>query len=68
MSFVMASLLAHSPHVPVAARSALLAAQSGPRAERRERLQSAAGILHREVGLDCRDALELVDLVAGDCG
>jgi hypothetical protein len=65
----MASLLAHSEAVPLAARAALLQAQVGAPGMRLGLLQSAARILHREVGVDCGDAHELVDLdYAAGCG
>ena len=64
MSIAMASLLAHSEHVPAAAREALLAATGVAPERRAELLESAARILHREVGVPCSDALELVDLPA----
>lgn len=67
MSFRMASLLVHSDRVPVAAREALRAAQNGAREGRLELLESAARILHREIGVACTDARELVDLQPGDC-
>lgn len=67
MSFAMASLLAHSEHVPTAAREALQAANSGSGEERTELLASAARIIHVEAGIDCFDALELVDLPDADC-
>jgi hypothetical protein len=68
MSFAMASLLAHSEHVPTAAREALRAATTtvGPE-DRLELLESAARILHVEAGVECSDAFELVDLPDGDC-
>jgi hypothetical protein len=67
MSFSMASILAHSELVPVAARDALRAAHEGPASHRRPLLESAARILHREIGIDCPDARELVDLQPGEC-
>jgi hypothetical protein len=66
MSFAMASLLAHSEHVPTAAREALRAASTVGPEDRLELLESAARILHREAGVECCDAFELVDLPA-DC-
>ncbi len=60
----MASLLAHSEHVPLAARNALLAARTAAGEERNELLESAARILFHETGVACPDALELVDLRA----
>jgi hypothetical protein len=62
MSFAMASLLAHSDYVPTEAREALRAARALPVADRTALLRSAAGILHRDAGIPCSDALELVDL------
>ncbi len=67
MSFTMASLLVHSDDVPTAARDALRAARDGAPEYRLERLESAARILHREMGVGCLDARELVDLQPGDC-
>jgi hypothetical protein len=67
MSFTMAYLLVHDEQVPMAARDALEAAHRGPPQDRLELLESAARILHREIGLECPDALELVDLQPGDC-
>lgn len=67
MSFAMASLLAHSEHVPTAAREALRSANVVSPELRLELLNAAARILHVEVGVACSDALELVDLPAGDC-
>ena len=67
MSFQMASLLLHSEHVPLAAREALRAARDGARERRAELLESAARILHRESGVACTDARELVDLLPGSC-
>jgi hypothetical protein len=64
--FSMASLLAHSDLVPAAARTALRAAADGPPDRRRHLLESAARILHREAGVTCADARELVDLAPGD--
>ena len=63
MSFTMAALLTHSDEVPVAARDALRAAHEGPPERRLPLLASAAHILHSEAGVECADALELVDLV-----
>lgn len=67
MSFAMASLLAHSEHVPSAAREALRSAQIVPAERRLELLNTAARILYDEAGVACSDALELVDLPPGDC-
>jgi|HubBroStandDraft_4_1064222.scaffolds.fasta_scaffold12149_2 hypothetical protein len=68
MSFAMASLLAHSDSVPPSARVVIHAAHEGPVALRPGLLESAAQILHREAGIDCADARELVDLLPGGCG
>jgi hypothetical protein len=67
MSFAMASLLAHSEHVPTAARQALRAATTVGPEDRAELLESAARILHIEAGVECCDAFELVDLPDEDC-
>lgn len=61
----ISNLLLHSEDVPVTARAALASAHEAPADERCENLLEAAAILHREVGLDCPDALELVGL--DDC-
>jgi hypothetical protein len=66
MSLRMASLLVHSTSVPPEARDALRAARDGDPERKLELLESAARILHREAGVACGDARELVDLVAGD--
>jgi hypothetical protein len=67
MSFTMASLLIHNECLPAAARDALKAAHHGSLERRVPLLESAARILHDEVGVDCSDARELVDLQPGDC-
>ena len=67
MSFAMASLLAHTDFVPAAARVAIKAAHDGPPSLRAGLLESAARILHREAGIECSDARELMDLLPGDC-
>ncbi len=67
MSLMMASLLVHSEEVPAAAREALRAALEGTAERRTELLESAARILHREIGVPCHDARELVDLRPEDC-
>ena len=64
MTIAMASLLAHSEQIPAAARKALQAATVLPPERRGALLASAARILHREAGVPCSDALELVDLPA----
>ena len=66
---LVSNLLLHSDDVPPAARAALASALEGPVEQRRENLIEAAVILHREVGLDCSDARELVGLGDGydDC-
>ncbi|HEY5949007.1 MAG TPA: hypothetical protein VIV40_26125 [Kofleriaceae bacterium] len=58
----MSALLLHSDDVPQTARQALASAMRGPAEQRYENLREAAVILHREVGLDCKDARELVGL------
>jgi hypothetical protein len=65
--FRISNLLLHNPDVPGSARAALASALHGPVEQRCENLLSAAVILHREVGLDCSDARELVGLDAGAC-
>lgn len=60
--FTMANLLIHNEELPASARRALDAAQKSPPESRPDLLASAARILHREVGVDCADALELVGL------
>jgi hypothetical protein len=67
MSFAMASLLAHSDSVPATARVVLQAAHEGPASLRVGLLESAAEILHRETGLGCADARELMDLAPRGC-
>ena len=68
MRFSIAPLLLHSEQVPATVRRALRAAYDGPDEERRQHLESAARILHRELDLDCSDARELVGLGAdGGC-
>jgi hypothetical protein len=62
MGFTMASLLVYDDQVPDSVRAALRAAHEDPGSRRVELLESAARILHREVGVDCPDARELVDL------
>ena len=64
----ISNLLLHSEDVPVAARAALASALQGPAEQRCENLVEAAVILHRQVGLDCSDARELVGLGGADCG
>jgi hypothetical protein len=66
MSLSMAPLLMHSAQVPAAAREALRAALDADPDDRRAGLESAARILHGEVGLVCSDALELVGLGDGE--
>lgn len=58
----IAELLIHSEDVPLAARVALSSAVSAPSDQRRSSLLAAARILHRDTGLPCEDALELVGL------
>jgi hypothetical protein len=62
MAFSVAPLLIHSEAVPEGARAALKAATFGPSEQRGAALQSAARLLFRETGLDCRDVRELVGL------
>jgi hypothetical protein len=64
----IAELLIHNDDVPAAARLALESASKGPEAARFDNLVEAARILHRDIGLDCEDARELVGLDASDCG
>jgi hypothetical protein len=63
----MAELLIHSEDVPDSARAALMMAMAAPAHERRNQLMEAARILHRDRGLDCEDAVELVGLSGYDC-
>ncbi len=67
MSLSVASLLLHDESVPREARAALDAAREAPPQSRTQLLESAARILHRDVGLPCADALELVDLSPRPC-
>jgi hypothetical protein len=62
MSFSVTPLLLDSESVPPGARRALRAAYRVPPDERIPHLKTAARVLHRELGLDCTDALELVGL------
>jgi hypothetical protein len=64
MTFSVAPLLLHSDSVPLGARRALWAATEAPPDERVQHLVAAARVLHRELGLDCADARELVGLSA----
>lgn len=64
----MTSLILHSDHVPAGARDALRAARTAPAADRGALLSTAAQILVEETGLECEDALELMDLSDSDCG
>jgi hypothetical protein len=64
----ISSLLLHHEGVPQTARMALASALDKPDEQRFDHLIEAAFILHREVGLDCEDARELVGLADdGDC-
>jgi hypothetical protein len=65
MGFTMAPLLMHDEQAPASARALLRAASESTPARRAELLESAASVL-RELGLDCSDARQLVDLDAGD--
>jgi hypothetical protein len=68
MSLSMAPLLMHSEQVPAGARDAIRAAYEAAPEDRSAGLESAARILHREAGVECSDARELVGLpVRGDC-
>jgi len=64
MSFSVATLLLYSAEVPPTARRALRAAHDAAVEERAPHLEAAARILNRDLrlGLDCRDARELVGL------
>lgn len=62
MSFSVTPLLLASDSVPAGARRALRAAYEAPPDERQPHLEAAARLLHRELGLDCQDARELVGL------
>jgi hypothetical protein len=64
MSFSVAPLLLDSESVPLGARRALRSAHEAPPHERARHLETAARVLHHELGLDCIDALELVGLPA----
>ena len=66
MPFTMASLLMHDEQAPPGARALLHAASRSTPDRRAELLESAANAL-RELGLECSDARQLVDLDAGDC-
>jgi hypothetical protein len=68
MGLNMASLLIHSEQLPASARDALKAAYGASPERRRLLLEAAARILHREVGVECSAARELLDLSPGDCG
>lgn len=61
MSLSMLSLLVHEDDVPASARAALRAAYASPE-PRRDLLESAARILHRDADLACEDARALVGL------
>jgi hypothetical protein len=65
--YSLAPLLIHDESVPEAAREALRAATTAPPELRTTELARAAHVLHRDVGLDCSDARELVGL-EGSCG
>ncbi|HEV3192961.1 MAG TPA: hypothetical protein VGY54_20785 [Polyangiaceae bacterium] len=69
MGWSIAPLLLHSEQVPAEARDAIRSAYEAPPERRSAKLEAAARILHDEIGLGCRDALELVGLPGdGDCG
>jgi len=67
MGINVASLLLHNEAIPAAARAALDAAREAPPDSRVQLLESAARILHEDVGLPCADAREVVDLGPGMC-
>ncbi len=68
MGFSLAALLIHSQMVPQAARDALREASQAPAEQKVRQLESAARVLYREAGLDCRDAREVVGLNSyGSC-
>ena len=62
MTFSVAPLLLVSESIPAGARRALRSAYEAPPDERVPHLERAARLLHRELGLDCTDARELVGL------
>lgn len=62
MSISVARLLLDGESAPPDARSALRTAFEAPPDERLPHLEAAARVLHRELGLDCADARELVGL------
>jgi hypothetical protein len=62
MSFSVAPLLLVSESVPLGARRALRNASEAPPQERVRHLETAARVIHAELGLDCTDARELVGL------
>ena len=64
MSFSVTRLLLDGESTPPAARRALRTAFQVPPDERVPHLETAARVLHRELGLDCADARELVGLSA----
>ncbi|HEY8077820.1 MAG TPA: hypothetical protein VIF62_27025 [Labilithrix sp.] len=67
MGINVASLLLHDEAIPAAARAALDAAREAPPDSRVQLLESAARILHYDVGVPCADARELVDLDPRRC-
>lgn len=68
MSFSMATLLIHSPDIPVSVREALRAAERAEPADRGRQLKTAARLLYQQVDLPCSDVRELVGLPASKCG
>ena len=68
MSFDISPLLIHSDDVPPQAKVALLAAQSAPREDREQLLETAARALYWTTPLQCGEARELVGLAPGSCG
>jgi hypothetical protein len=69
MSLSLVPLLLESDDVPALARRALREAYGASPEERTPHLETAARSLHRDLGLDCDDARELVGLAeGGTCG
>lgn len=67
MSVSMVPILLQSDDVPAIARRALREARAARPEDRALHLETAARALHREVGLDCADARELVGLAEASC-
>ena len=70
MALMMSSLLAYGELVPARARDVLRAASGAPPGANRALRRVAARELFQSADVDCRDALELVDLDDPDteCG